>query len=72
MPGRLAVEQAIINNVKMARSLIRLRHSIEADEELNLILPVIRTRLEAQAQEGRITGLSYDDLRTIIYGMDAE
>jgi hypothetical protein len=72
MPGRLAIEQAIINNVKMARSLIRLRHSIEADEELNLVLPLIRTRLETQAQTGKITGLTYEDLRTIIYGMDAE
>ena len=69
MPGRLAIEQAIINNVKMARALIRLRHSIEADEELNDVLPVIRARLEAQAQEGRITGLSYEDLRRMIYGL---
>jgi hypothetical protein len=64
-----SIEQAIINNVKMARMLIRLRHSIEADDELNLALPAIRSRLEEQAQNGQVMGLSYEDLRSLIYGV---
>lgn len=65
---RPSIEQAVINNVKMARALIRLRHSILADEELNEALPRIRRELEAQAQNGIVTGLTYDELRRLIYG----
>lgn len=68
---RPALEQAIINNVKMARTLIRLRHSILADEELNAAIPSIRVELEAQAQAGEVKGLSYDALRSLVYGEDA-
>ena len=69
--SRPALEQAVINNVKMARTLIRLRHSMLADEELNEAIPAIRLELEAQAQDGTVTGLSYERLRVLIYGEDA-
>lgn len=69
--NRSDLEQAVLNNVKMARSLIRLRHSILADEELNTALPIIRRRLEEQAQSGTVVGLTYDDLRALVYGEDA-
>lgn len=68
--SRPLIEQAVINNVKMARTLIRLRHSILADEEMNEALPRIRAELEAQAQSGRVTGLSYEELRRLVYGED--
>lgn len=69
--NRSDLEQAIVNNVKMARSFIRLRHSIEADDEINGAIPAIRLALEEQAQKGVVTGLTYDDLRRLIYGDDA-
>lgn len=69
--SRSSLEQAVINNVKMARSLIRLRHSILADEELNEAIPRIRAELTVQAQTGVVDGLSYEDLRRIIYGESA-
>lgn len=67
--SRSDIEQAILNNMKMARTLIRLRHSIEADEELNRVLPLLRTVLEAQAQSGQVVGLTADEVRAIILGL---
>lgn len=66
--SRPALEQAIINNVKMARTLIRLRHSILADEELNAVLPRIRMALEAQAQQGEVVGLTAEELKSLFLG----
>ena len=68
LSGLSSLERAIANNVKLARSVIRLRHSIDADDELSAAIPRIRTTLQAQAQTGSVTGLSYDDLRVLIYG----
>ena len=66
--GRSDLEQAILNNVKMARTLINLRHRIEADEELNRVIPRLRTMLEAQAQSGEVVGLSDDELKDLFLG----
>ena len=63
-----AIDRAVRNNIKMARSIIRLRHSIEADDELALAIPLIRNELQSQAHDGRVTGLEYDELRRLIYG----
>lgn len=68
MTDSYAIARAVANNVKMARSLIRLRHSIEADDELNAAIPRIRLQLEAQAADGAVTGLDYEELRRLIYG----
>lgn len=62
------LNRAIANNIKMARSLIRLRHNIEADDELNDAIPRIREALEAQAASGQVTGLGYDELRALLLG----
>lgn len=62
------LNRAVANNIKMARSLIRLRHSIEADDELNAAIPRIKVQLEKQAQSGQVTGLDYEELRRLIYG----
>lgn len=66
--GRDDLEQAILNNMKAARTIIRLRHSILADEELNAVLPRLRNMLEAQAQSGSVIGLSEDELKTLLLG----
>ena len=71
MASRPSIEQAVINNVKIAAAIIRLRHRIEADDELNTAIPAIRSRLEAQAQTGVVSGLSYDELVGLINGKAA-
>lgn len=68
MAGLTAIERAVANNVKMARALIRLRHTIEADDELALAIPRIRAALDEQAANGLVTGLGYEELRRLIYG----
>lgn len=65
-----SVEQAIKNNVKVARAMIRLRHSIEADTVIAAAIPRIRARLEAQASAGRVEGLGYDELLQLLSGDD--
>lgn len=66
----LRIQRAIANNVKVARQIIRLRHSVEADDELALVIPRIKAVLQGQAHAGQVTGLTYDDLRQLVYGND--
>lgn len=68
LSGVSSLERAITNNIKLARSVIRLRHSIQADDELSAAIPRIRKSLQAQAQSGTVAGLSYEELRDLIYG----
>lgn len=65
---RSDLEQAIVNNVKVARNLIRLRKSIEADEELNRYIPRLRTMLEMQAQNGAVIGLNKEEQLALLLG----
>ncbi len=62
------IQRAVTNNVKMARQVIRLRHSIEADDELADAIPRITAILVEQAHAGQVSGLSFDQLRQLIYG----
>jgi hypothetical protein len=62
------IHRAVQNNIKLARQVIRTRHSIEADDELADVIPRITAILTEQAQSGRVNGLSYDELRSLIYG----
>lgn len=48
------VEQARANLIKVMRSAIRLRHSIAADEELNLKLPAAEKVFNAQVLRGEL------------------
>jgi hypothetical protein len=68
MPSRPALEQAVMNSVGLARTLIRKRHSIQADEEVNELIPRIRIALMGQAQDGRVEGLSDAELLGLIRG----
>jgi hypothetical protein len=40
--------------LKAARSAIRLRHSLAADEELNAVLPALQLRFDAAVQAGEL------------------
>jgi hypothetical protein len=62
MSGRVALEQAIINHKKIVRNAIRLKHSIEADNELNIVMPMVEARLNALAQQGLIPTMSITEV----------
>jgi len=51
-PSRDELDQAIFEAIKVARSAIRLRKSIEADRELNTKLPQIREIVTEAYQNG--------------------
>ncbi|MCC6311351.1 MAG: hypothetical protein IT345_10595 [Trueperaceae bacterium] len=63
-----SLEQAFRNHVKVARAAIRLKHSIAADNELAVLLPALKVRLEAGMQEGRIPELTIADLLAMVEG----
>lgn len=48
------VDQARANMLKMVRTAIRLRHSIEADNELNEVLPKAEAAFNAAILAGEI------------------
>lgn len=55
--GKDPLAQAIADHLKIARSAIRLKHSIMADNELNDVMPVITRRLTALAQDGAVPAI---------------
>jgi len=63
--GKTDLEQSVINHRKVARSAIRLKHSIAADEELNRVMPELEKALAAQLQTGSIEPMSVDDILTL-------
>lgn len=63
-----SLDQVFKNHLKVARSAIRLKHSIAADNELAEVLPQIKARLEAQLQQGFIVGLSTAELLALVEG----
>jgi len=48
------VDQARRNVLKTVRAAVRLRHSIEADNELNLVLPKALDKFNAAVLRGEI------------------
>lgn len=57
--------------LKAARSLVRLRHSLEADAELNELLPRIEAEFNAQVQTGTLPNVG-DLVRKYIEGGEAD
>lgn len=64
--GKPSLEQAIVNTRKVARTAIRLKHSIEADNELNEVMPLLELKLERMLQEGHIPALTMGDIENVI------
>jgi hypothetical protein len=48
------VQQARVNMIKVIRQAVRLRHSIEADNELNEVLPRAQAIFDRAAHTGRL------------------
>lgn len=62
------LDQIYKNHIKVARTAIRLKHSIQADNELAEALPALRLRLESELQMGRMPALSVGELIALVEG----
>lgn len=51
---RTDVEQAKVNTLKVARSLIRLRHALAADDEINVKLPALEQAFDDAVLNGQL------------------
>lgn len=62
------LEQAVKNHMKVARSAIVLKHRIQADNELAVVLPEVRKRLAMQMQQGYVEGITVADMLRLVEG----
>lgn len=66
--GKSELEQSVADARTIAQSIIRLKHRVAANRELNALMPVLEARLERYLQEGRIPTLTADDIIAIAEG----
>jgi len=66
--AELSLEQAVKNHRKIARALIRLKHSVEADNELAEFMPLLEARLVSYQQEARIPALTSSEIELMLNG----
>lgn len=65
-----SLEQAVKNHMKVARAAIVLKHRIEADNEIAVVLPEVRKRLMKQMQNGYIEGITVADMLALVEGTE--
>jgi hypothetical protein len=63
-----SLDQLMRNHIKVARAAIVLKHRIQADNELEQVLPELRKRLAIQMQNGHVEGLSVKDMLELVEG----
>lgn len=68
MQQKSDIEMERARITKIARVLIRLKHSLNADLELNRILPAQIQEFDAAVQNGELLALNEDFLREILEG----
>lgn len=66
--GKPSLEQARVNARKVARTVIRLKYAIAADNELNEVMPILDRRLEVMLQNGQVPSLTMGDIEQVING----
>lgn len=66
MQKKSDIEMQKAKILKTARALIRLKHSLAADEELNEILPATELEFDVAIQNGELLGLSSGSLQEIL------
>lgn len=54
MTHKAEVDQARADALKTIRAIVRLRHSLEADRELNDVLPRAEAHFDALVQRGKL------------------
>ena len=59
------IEREKAKLLKLARTLIRAKHSAEADDELNEKLPKLELQIDAAIQSGKVYEL---DVRSVLEG----
>lgn len=64
--GKPSLIQAQKNAEKIARTAIRLKHSIAADNELNEVMPLLASRLNDMLQMGRVPRLTMGEIEQIV------
>ena len=69
MKDDIALRKAAL--MKAARSAVRLKHSLAADEELNRVLPELERRFDAAVQNGILPSVA-ESLRESRVLHDAE
>lgn len=57
--------------VKTTRTVIRLKHSLAADEEINAVLPDTLDEFEAALARGELKGLTGKTVAAVLDGTDA-
>jgi len=62
----IEMEQYLI--LKAYRNIIRLKHSLEADKELNDVLPAVYEDLQKSVQSGELKRLQIDSLNGVLDG----
>ena len=63
-----SLEQVVKNHMKVARAAIVLKHRIQADNELAVVLPEIRKRLAVQMQQGHVEGITVAEMLSLVEG----
>lgn len=58
MVRKLPIEQDLANRLKIARTLIRLKHSIAADNELNEKLEAAEKKFWKTVHQGKLPAVS--------------
>jgi hypothetical protein len=69
--GKPSLIQSAANARKVARTFIRLKHSVAADNELNEVMPVLEMMLERMLHEGKVPALSMADIEKAVMERDA-
>jgi hypothetical protein len=62
MQQKSDIELQKARNIKIARTLIRLKHSLAADEELNATLPDLALAFDKGVQAGELKRLSLGEI----------
>ena len=70
MAKKSDLEMAILTSRKVARTAIRLKHSIAADYELNEKLALLEAKLSEQARTGELPAYGAADLLALASGID--
>ena len=68
--GKTDLAQAMVDQRKVVRSAIRLKHSIAADQELNRVMPGLDKYLSECAQRGEIPSLPLPELIRVAEQME--
>jgi hypothetical protein len=64
-------EQKLFNILKYVRTFIRLKHAINADNELNKVVPVIESRFWAAFSAGQVFSIDEDNLKELLDGVQS-